>query len=321
MLLVSAAVTRVITLFFGRGVYGVWFFVLVVGVVLSVQLPLRSQRRQDPTGGEIFIGPRVVVRVPGRYQSINIPEAPLAEVRLEVEHEPGMLRFLVPGTSRELATVPVPDRYLAEARDLVERFAAILPKPHTPEPIATADTDHPFGPPYRASCSTSEAGETNESTVAAMPLSHELRASTVACVGDARVVGHELVEPCPRCGALVRGVLGQTVVGDRLAWSIASSCEGCGSRSQSCEWDEMPDELRRVLLDRDGVTRLRVDPGSGCSLRLPILRVLRRYGATLAEAGDAYTRLTGAGVTGTPAEMRLLSSRLNTIGATTHLDP
>jgi hypothetical protein len=83
----------------------------------------------------------------------------------------------------------------------------------------------------------------------------------------------------------------------------------------------MPDELRRVLLNRDGIARLRVDPDSGRSLRLPILQVLRRYGATLSEASDTYTRVTGVGVAGTPTEMRLLSRRLNTIGATTQLDP
>jgi hypothetical protein len=82
----------------------------------------------------------------------------------------------------------------------------------------------------------------------------------------------------------------------------------------------MPDELRRLLLDRDGIARLRVDREPGRLLRLPILRVLVRYGATLSEAGDTYTRLIGVGVTGTPTEMRLLASRLNTIGATTQLD-
>jgi hypothetical protein len=54
--------------------------------------------------------------------------------------------------------------------------------------------------------------------------------------------------------------------------------------------------------------------------RLPILRVLRRYGATLGEASDTYARLTGAGLTGTRTEMQLLASRLNMVGARTQVD-
>jgi hypothetical protein len=55
-------------------------------------------------------------------------------------------------------------------------------------------------------------------------------------------------------------------------------------------------------------------------LRLPILRVLRRDGATLSEASEDYARLTGAGITGTGAEMQLLANRLHAVGATTRLD-
>jgi hypothetical protein len=142
----------------------------------------------------------------------------------------------------------------------------------------------------------------------------------VAGVGEAEIVGHDLIEACPHCGGLWRGVLGQSVVGDRLAWSISSRCEDCGSVSECCDWDEMPNELRQVLLGRDGVVRLRVEPVSGRLHRLPIMRMLRRYGATLSQASSTHARLTGTGVMGTSAEMRLLASRLNTIGATTHLD-
>jgi hypothetical protein len=77
----------------------------------------------------------------------------------------------------------------------------------------------------------------------------------------------------------------------------------------------MPAQFRQAVLDRDGVARVRVDPQSGHALRVPILRLLRRYGATVAEAADTFTRLTGAGLTGTKAEMRLIANRLETINA------
>ncbi|MDG6103112.1 hypothetical protein [Dactylosporangium aurantiacum] len=57
--------------------------------------------------------------------------------------------------------------------------------------------------------------------------------------------------------------------------------------------DALLDDYRQLLLYRDGIRRLYVDPGSGRPLRLAILQVLRQYGATLAESSDTYTRLTG----------------------------
>jgi hypothetical protein len=115
-------------------------------------------------------------------------------------------------------------------------------------------------------------------------------------------------------------VPGQLVVEDRLAWSISSWCDGCEARIECCGWDEMPAEFRQVVLDRDGIARVRVDPESAYALRVPILRVLRRYGATLEEAADTFMRLTGGGLTGTQAEMRLLADRLEATNAVVQLD-
>jgi|tagenome__1003787_1003787.scaffolds.fasta_scaffold20839960_2 hypothetical protein len=143
----------------------------------------------------------------------------------------------------------------------------------------------------------------------------EVTSSTVALVGQDEIVWQGLVEPCAQCGAPLCAVPGQIVVEDRLAWSISSMCDGCEARIECCGWDEMPAEYRQVVLDRDGVARVRVNPESGYALRVSILRVLRRYGATLEEAADTFTRLTGAGLTGTRAEIRLLADRLDTIAA------
>jgi hypothetical protein len=139
-------------------------------------------------------------------------------------------------------------------------------------------------------------------------------------MSEAEIVGHELVEPCPDCDALIRGVPGQAIVNGRLAWSISVECDRCSFRTEECGWDELPDGLRQLLLDRDGTARLRVEPEIGVTLRLPILRVLRRDGISLNEASETYTRLTGVGITGTTAEMQLLASRLRAVGAATQLD-
>jgi hypothetical protein len=82
----------------------------------------------------------------------------------------------------------------------------------------------------------------------------------------------------------------------------------------------MPADLRQVLIARDGLVRLRGDPAVNNPLRVRLLRVFRRYGVSISEASDAYARLTGAGITGTSAEMDLLARRLAAAGAVTELD-
>ncbi|WP_432825169.1 hypothetical protein [Dactylosporangium sp. CA-092794] len=139
-------------------------------------------------------------------------------------------------------------------------------------------------------------------------------------MGQAEIVGQGLIEPCPQCGAPLLSVPGQIVVGDRLEWSISSTCNGCKAQIEYCGADEMPEEFRQVVLARDGVARVRIDPESARALRVPILRVLRRYGATVDEAADTFRRLAGAGLTGTQAEMRLLADRLDAVNAATRLD-
>jgi hypothetical protein len=81
-----------------------------------------------------------------------------------------------------------------------------------------------------------------------------------------------------------------------------------------------PVEFCGRLADDLGVARVRIDPESARALRVPVLRMLRRYGAGLDQAAETFTRLTGDGLTGTPAEMRLLAGRLDAVNAATRVD-
>ncbi|MEV0732497.1 hypothetical protein [Polymorphospora sp. NPDC050346] len=139
---------------------------------------------------------------------------------------------------------------------------------------------------------------------------------------EAEIVGHEVIEPCLRCGASSRGVVTQAIDGDRLTWGITSRCEGCADEGEDDggAWGRMPDDLRQALIAGVGLARLRADPEVTRPLRLQVLRMFRRYGASISEASDTYDRLTDAGVTGTPAEMRLLARQLETVGTRTRLD-
>lgn len=111
---------------------------------------------------------------------------------------------------------------------------------------------------------------------------------------------------------------GIDVVDDRLVWSVWVQCPRCGPAEVVCGRDEPPDDVREAVLARDGGARLTAHADGN---RVAILRVLRRDGRPLDAATRAYARLTGPGLTGTEAELRLLAGRLEAAGARVTLAP
>ena len=112
---------------------------------------------------------------------------------------------------------------------------------------------------------------------------------------------------CERCGAPATASAGQTVVGDRVAWSLEIHCAACGDAEVQCGWDETPAHLRELL----PLVTLRADAEACRPFRTHLLAVFRRGGATIAEAVAAYQQLTTDGIVGTAAEMELLKRRLD----------
>ena len=88
-------------------------------------------------------------------------------------------------------------------------------------------------------------------------------------MSEAEIVGHELVEPCPHCGGPIRGVPLQTIVEDRLAWSISSACDECGPWTENCGWgelarvDEVTDRFPNRVFTFDEFGPLTIRPHAG----------------------------------------------------------
>ena len=120
---------------------------------------------------------------------------------------------------------------------------------------------------------------------------------------------------CDRCGTSTVASGAQTIRGDRLEWSWSVRCPHCGDEVVMCGSDKTPDRVRAAIVAREGLSVLRGDPSVNRSQRVAILAVFRRNGMALAEATDAYDRLTGEGITGLPVELRLLAERLTDAGA------
>ncbi|MET7396894.1 hypothetical protein ABZS66_25765 [Dactylosporangium sp. NPDC005572] len=108
----------------------------------------------------------------------------------------------------------------------------------------------------------------------------------------------------------------------QLVWSVETSCGGCGAQAVACGWGEVPGDVRAAMIAQYGTARLRLDPAVARPLRVRLLAALRRSGGgSLAEVAGLFERLTGDGVTGTEAEMRLLANRLAAEGARVDLQP
>jgi hypothetical protein len=88
-----------------------------------------------------------------------------------------------------------------------------------------------------------------------------------------------------------------------------------------CGRDEMPGHWRSILVAQDGLARVRADRRSSRPVKVRLLSVFRKQGATITEAIAAFESLTDAGIVGTPAEMRLLAGRLTSAGAIVSLTP
>jgi hypothetical protein len=126
---------------------------------------------------------------------------------------------------------------------------------------------------------------------------------------------------CGHCGGPATVDAGQSVVGDRLAWSVSVGCPSCGDAEEECGWDEMPAAARDLLIARVGLVRLRAGAEASRPVRTRLLTVFRRDGATIEAALAGYRALTSDGIVGTPAESRLLAARLTAEGAVVSLDP
>jgi hypothetical protein len=148
------------------------------------------------------------------------------------------------------------------------------------------------------------------------------RSPTVAVVSETRLIGHQLIEPCYRCDGTASGIVTEAIDGDRVVWSTVLRCNGCGHTIETSEPATKIDTVRRrALIARVGLVRLQADPTTSRPLRRRLLALFRKNGAAIGETAEAYARLTGAGLSGTPAEMQLLANQLATEGATVTLKP
>jgi hypothetical protein len=119
-----------------------------------------------------------------------------------------------------------------------------------------------------------------------------------------------------RCDGCAGGAtFEETIVDGRLHWSLSHDCPAASV--VECGRDEIPEALRAAVLEQCGTYRLRIGGGS----RVAVMKVLReRRGTPLAQLSGLVELLRGPGVTGTGAEIRLLSAQFAEAGVPTSVD-
>jgi hypothetical protein len=119
---------------------------------------------------------------------------------------------------------------------------------------------------------------------------------------------------CRSCGSEVRCRAYETILQGRLQWVIWCRCETCGDEgAEEFGWDETPAEVRKALLDQCGVFRLRAQPVRDFP-RVPVMKLFRADGATVADVSATVDALLTTGLLGTEMEMELIKMRLATVG-------
>ncbi|GIE88358.1 hypothetical protein [Actinoplanes regularis] len=107
--------------------------------------------------------------------------------------------------------------------------------------------------------------------------------------------------PTSCCGT---GRVYDFVAGERLGWSVDHECGAL-----ECGRGELPEDLRRAIMEHYGVFRLRfaADPGSR---RVAVMKVLREFGTPLSR----LKAVLEDGLTGTEAEMTVARRHLARAG-------
>lgn len=112
---------------------------------------------------------------------------------------------------------------------------------------------------------------------------------------------------CDSCTGQNAGEVYETIIDDRLHWVLTHAC--VNGFVESMGWDETPVELRQAILDQCGTYRLSLSE-EPIERRLAMLKVLRGSGMAMTDVLEVFAHLSGPGIAGTEAELRLVAGRL-----------
>ena len=121
----------------------------------------------------------------------------------------------------------------------------------------------------------------------------------------------EIESNCTRCGGILKVFFGDRCIGGKLVWYESHRCDECGSAMEVDGEDELPDELRSIVLNQHGEWCLIVLEGKKSSIG----KVLRSAKALdMKEVSQLLASFPGVLFSGTRAEMDVIKYHLDREG-------
>lgn len=120
-----------------------------------------------------------------------------------------------------------------------------------------------------------------------------------------------LLLPCPNCNNQANVRLGQVGRKGGLAWFRSWSCDNCGFRLEE-NGDEIPDEIREILINEEGSWALIIEETSKGASAFKILKDV--MGLSLQDVAKLRKDESGCAFTGTKVEVDFYKRQCGNLG-------
>lgn len=111
---------------------------------------------------------------------------------------------------------------------------------------------------------------------------------------------------CSECNEMGIFTFGELIQDGKLYWQASHVCSNCDFIVEVDDYGMLPDYLRNIVLEKEGVFELKFND----SLRLSVLKIMRDCFKWTMQDTKKFARLKSNIVEGTYIEMRLIQDKL-----------
>jgi len=119
----------------------------------------------------------------------------------------------------------------------------------------------------------------------------------------------EIQQRCPNCEAQMTVLFGERDSGEELTWYLSETCSSCGYATESDGYDQLPDNLRDVELQQNGIWSLfLISLGANPAVGLKAIKAV--LGLSYTHVAQIRDSIPATVKTGTLSEIQFYQRRL-----------